>query len=37
MNLNYLDPSTLDISEYENNSDTMVLPNAGEILYRLEG
>ena len=37
MNLNYLDPSTLDISEYERDPDTMVLPNAGEILYRLEG
>ena len=37
MNLNYLDPSTLDVSEYEDDLYTMVLPNAGEILYRLEG
>lgn len=37
MNLNYLDPSTLNVSQYENDLDTMVLPNAGEILYRLEG
>jgi nickel-dependent lactate racemase len=36
MNLNYLDPATLNISDYENDSETMVLPNAGEILYRLE-
>jgi len=37
MNLNYLDPATLNVSDYENDSETMVLPNAGEILYRLEG
>jgi nickel-dependent lactate racemase len=36
MNLNYLDPATLKVSDYENDSETMVLPNAGEILYRLE-
>jgi len=36
MNLNYLDPATLNVSDYQNDSETMVLPNAGEILYRLE-
>lgn len=35
MNLDYLNPSTVDISKYESDSETFVVPNAGEILYRL--
>lgn len=35
MNLDYMDPSTIDISRYEDDSETFVVHNAGEILYRL--
>lgn len=35
MNLNYLDPNSINISEFENDSETLVLPNAGEVLCRL--
>lgn len=35
MNLNYVDPSTVNISTYEADSETFVVHNAGEILYRL--
>ena len=35
MNLNYLNPSTMDISKYESEPETFVVPNAGEVLYRL--
>jgi len=34
-NLGYLDPATLDLSAYDNDPDTFVVPNAGEILFRL--
>lgn len=34
-NLNYLDPADFDLTQYENDPDTLVLPNAGEILNRL--
>ena len=35
VNLNYLDPDTVDISAYEADPDTFVEPHAGEVLYRL--
>jgi len=35
VNLNYLDPSSIDLAEYESDPDTFVVPNAGEVLYRL--
>jgi nickel-dependent lactate racemase len=35
MNLKYLDPSSFNLSDYENNSEVLVNHNAGEILYRL--
>lgn len=35
MNLNYLDPKKLDIAQFEKDNETLVLPNAGEILCRL--
>ena len=35
MNLNYLDPDTVDITAYEADPDTFVEPHAGEVLYRL--
>ena len=35
VNLNYLDPDTVDIAAYEADPDTFVEPHAGEVLYRL--
>ena len=35
MNLNYLDPATFQLSDYESDSATLINHNAGEILYRL--
>jgi nickel-dependent lactate racemase len=34
-NLGYLDPASLDLTQYEDDPETLVIPNAGEILYRL--
>ncbi|WBQ06844.1 lactate racemase domain-containing protein [Kribbella sp. CA-293567] len=34
-NLGYLDPVEFELAQYENDPDTLVLPNAGEILHRL--
>jgi hypothetical protein len=38
INLGYLDPSTIDISEWENreNEGILVVHKAGETLYRLK-
>jgi nickel-dependent lactate racemase len=35
VNLNYLDPATVDLAAYEADPDTFVEPHAGEVLYRL--
>jgi lactate racemase len=35
VNLNYLDPATVEVAEYEADPDTFVEPHAGEVLYRL--
>jgi nickel-dependent lactate racemase len=35
VNLNYLDPATVDIATYQADPDTFVEPHAGEVLYRL--
>jgi len=35
VNLDYLDPSSVDIAAYQADPDTLVLPQAGEVLYRL--
>lgn len=35
-NLNYLDPADFDLAEYENDPDTLVVPDAGEVLHRLK-
>jgi len=35
VNLNYLDPATIDIAGYQADPDTFVEPHAGEVLYRL--
>ncbi|GAB3948249.1 lactate racemase domain-containing protein [Kribbella albertanoniae] len=34
-NLNYLDPATVDLAKYADDPDTLVVPNAGEVLHRL--
>ncbi len=35
VNLNYLDPATVDLAAFEADPDTFVEPHAGEVLYRL--
>ncbi|MFI5732164.1 lactate racemase domain-containing protein [Kribbella sp. NPDC051587] len=35
-NLNYLDPAAVDLAQYEADPDTLVVPNAGEVLHRLK-
>ena len=35
VNLGYADPASFDLTQYENDPDTLVVPNAGEILHRL--
>ena len=35
INLDYLDPATVDIAAFEADPDTLVVPQAGEVLYRL--
>ncbi len=34
-NLGYLDPATVDRAAFEANPDTLVVPRAGEVLFRL--
>ncbi|WP_238163311.1 lactate racemase domain-containing protein [Kribbella capetownensis] len=34
-NLGYLDPASVDLAALEDDPDTLVIPNAGEILHRL--
>jgi nickel-dependent lactate racemase len=34
-NLGYLDPADVDVQAFEADPDTFVVPNAGEVLYRL--
>jgi nickel-dependent lactate racemase len=34
-NLGYLDPATVDVATFEGDPDTLVVPNAGEVLFRL--
>jgi nickel-dependent lactate racemase len=36
VNLNYLDPATVNIADFEADPDTFVEPHAGEVLYRLK-
>jgi nickel-dependent lactate racemase len=35
VNLNYLDPASVDIAALETDPDTLVVPHAGEVLHRL--
>jgi nickel-dependent lactate racemase len=34
-NLNHLDPAAVDLAAYEADPDTLVVPQAGEVLFRL--
>jgi lactate racemase len=34
-NLDYLDPASVDVDAYRADPDTLVVPNAGEVLFRL--
>ena len=34
-NLGYLDPATVDVGAFETDPGTLVVPNAGEVLFRL--
>ncbi|MHA6513127.1 lactate racemase domain-containing protein [Tessaracoccus sp. Z1128] len=36
INLNYLDPAEVDLAAMEADPDTLVVPNAGELLHRTE-
>ena len=36
VNLGYLDPATIDFNAFAADADTMVVPRAGEILFRLK-
>ena len=33
--LGYLDPATVDVATFEGDAETLVVPNAGEVLLRL--
>ena len=35
VNLHYRDPATIDVTEWERDPETLVVPDAGEVLYRL--
>jgi nickel-dependent lactate racemase len=35
VNLDYLDPASVDIAAFEADPDTLVVPHAGEVLHRL--
>jgi nickel-dependent lactate racemase len=35
VNLHYRDPSTIDVTEWSKDADALVVPDAGEVLYRL--
>jgi hypothetical protein len=35
INLEYLDPASVDVNEWKTHSDWLVVPRAGELLYRL--
>jgi len=37
VNLDYLNPADVDPREWARDPDTLVVPNAGEVLYRLRG
>jgi hypothetical protein len=34
-NLGYLAPDAVDLQDWEDDPDTLVVPDAGEVLYRI--
>ncbi|WP_246043274.1 hypothetical protein [Tessaracoccus massiliensis] len=36
ISLDYLDPADVDLETFRNDPDTLVVPNAGELLHRTE-
>ncbi len=36
INLGYMDPATIDVDEWENRPGVLVVPKAGEMLYRVK-
>jgi hypothetical protein len=36
INLGYLDPASVDVSAWARDRDTLVVPRAGEMLYRVK-
>jgi lactate racemase len=36
VHLDYLDPATVDVAAFEADDETLVVPNAGEVLFRLK-
>jgi hypothetical protein len=36
VNLDYLDPASVDVADFDADPDTLVVPDAGEVLYRLQ-
>jgi len=37
INLGYLDPASIEVEEWRKDPDTLVVPRAGELLYRVGG
>ena len=37
VNLDHLDPAEVDPAAWARDPDTLVVPDAGEVLYRLRG
>ena len=35
VNLGYRDPATIDVSDFAADPETLVVPRAGEVLFRL--
>ena len=35
MNLGYRDPATIDVAAFADDPGTLVVPRAGEVLFRL--
>jgi len=36
INLDYINPDTIDINDYTGKTDTLVVKDAGEVLFRLK-
>jgi hypothetical protein len=34
-NLDYLDPADVDVADFRSDGETFVVPDAGEVLFRL--